>query len=523
MTASTAAPAPSDAGEAVEAPGPRRFGIDAILVGLVVVAGVALRFATTSDLWFDEALSVNIASLPLSELGDALKQDGAPPLYYTILHFWIELFGSGDIAVRAFSGLISVASLPLAYLAGKRIGGRAVAWWTVMILAASPYAIRYATESRMYALVMFLVLWGYLALRRALEKPSIGRLAVVALVTALLVYTQYWCFYVLAVVGAGLLVAWWKGSAETKRAAPRIIVAMVIGGLTLIPWLSTLTYQLSHTGTPWGDPVVPWFAFAEGLVSFAGGDESAEAFILLLPLVLLPLLALFAAPLDGRRIELDLKTRPAVRWELGAAVAILLFGASVSWVAGSAFEGRYAAVMYPLLLLAIAYGLTAFADRRVRAVVLAVTVLLSFASAVRNVTEERTQAAQVADVIKERAEPGDLVVYCPDQIGPDVSRLLEDVPVRQATFPDGARPERVDWVDYQDRIAAADPVEFAQRMLDRADDSTVFYVSSGGYNNVQGVCELMSTAFANSREPSTPVLPDDEFFELMGLSVFPVT
>ena len=517
MTASTAAPARD---EAAEPAAPRHLGLDAVLVGIVVALGVALRFVTTSDLWFDEALSVNIAELPIADLGDALRQDGAPPLYYALLHFWIEIFGSGDFAVRAFSGLLSVATLPLAYLAGKRIGGRAVAWWAVMILAASPYAIRYATESRMYALVMFLLLWGYLALRRALDKPSIDRLAVVALVTALLVYTQYWCFYVLAVVGAGLLLAWLRGSAATRRAALRIIAAMVVGGLTLIPWLSTLTYQLAHTGTPWGDPVVPWFAFAEGLVSFAGGDESAVAFVLLLPLVLLPLLALFAAPIDGRRIELDLHTRPAVRWELAAAVAILLFGATVSWIVGSAFEGRYASVMYPLVILSIAYGLTAFADRRVRAVVLAVTILLSFASAARNVTEERTQAAQVADIIKARAQADDLVVYCPDQIGPDVSRLLEGEPLRHATFPDGGQPERVDWVDYQERIAAQDPVGFAEQMLDRAGGSTVWYVSSGGYNNVQGVCELMATAFATSRESSTPVVPDDAFFELMGLTVY---
>ncbi len=173
--------------------------------------------------------------------------------------------------------------------------------------------------------------------------------------------------------------------------------------------------------------------------------------------MLLPLLALFAAPIDRRRIELDLHTRPAVRWELVGACAILLFGAGVSYVAGSAFEERYASVMYPLFLLAIAYGLTAFADRKVRTVILAVTVLLSFASASRNITEDRTQASQVADIIKAQAEPDDLVVYCPDQIGPDVSRLLEGEPLRQTTFPDGDRPERVNWVDYQDRIAAQDP------------------------------------------------------------------
>ena len=45
-----------------------------LAVAGVVVMGVCLRFFTTSPLWLDEALSVNIARLPL---GDML--DGAPP------------------------------------------------------------------------------------------------------------------------------------------------------------------------------------------------------------------------------------------------------------------------------------------------------------------------------------------------------------------------------------------------------------------------------------------------------------
>ena len=516
MTASTEAAARS---RPDEGSGPRgRLPLDAILVGLVIAVAIALRFLTTVDLWFDEALSVNIARLPLSELGDALRHDGAPPLYYILLHFWIDVFGTGDVAVRALSGVLSVAALPLAYLAGKRIGGRSVAWWSVLILAASPYAIRYATESRMYALVMLLVLWGYLALRRALDSPTLGRLAVVALVTALLVYTQYWSFYVLAVVGIGLVIAWRRGDADVRRAAPRILGAVAVGGLTLLPWLSTLTYQLQHTGTPWGDPIVPWFGLARSMIGFVGGDDRAEAFVLLLPMLALPLLALMGSALDGRRIELDLRTRPAVRLELAAAFGILLLGLTASWVGGTAFDARYASVMYPLFVLAATYGLTAFADARVRVAVLAVVVLLGFAGAARNVTQERTQAAQSADIIRAQAKPGDLVVYCPDQLGPDVSRLLQGRTLRQRTFPDGDRPGRVNWVDYNDRINAADPAAFARRMLDEAGDATIWYVASGGYRNVEGKCEAIDAVFATERTPDVRVLPDADIFELMGLT-----
>src|SRR4030095_13968591 len=125
---------------------------------------------------------------------------------------------------------------------------------------------------------------------------------------------------------------------------------------------STLTYQFQHTGTPWGDPTTPWFALARGMIGFGGGDENSDAFVPLLPLLLLPLLALFGAAVDRRRIELDLHTRPAVRLETAGAFGILLVGLTASWLGGTAFDARYAAVMYPVLVLVAAYGVTVFAD-----------------------------------------------------------------------------------------------------------------------------------------------------------------
>ena len=332
---------------------------------------------------------------------------------------------------------------------------------------------------------------------------------------------QYWAFYVIAVVGVGLLIGWRRGGPETKRAAPRLIVAIGVGIVLLAPWVSTLQYQLAHTGTPWGDPVVPWSGAAEALASFAGGSDHAEAFLLLLPLLVLLLLALFGATLDGRRIELDLRTRPAVRLEFVGAFAILLLGLTASWVGGTAFEGRYASVMFPIFVLVAAYGLTTFADRRVRVGLLIVVVLLGFWGGIRNAVENRTQAAQVADVIRAKAAPGDLVVYCPDQLGPSVSRLLEGRHLRERTFPDGASPALVNWVDYTKRNQSADVDAFAQRMLDQAGSSTIWLVSAGGYNNLGGICEHLATVLGSKRTPQARVLADDNVFEYVGLSEFP--
>ena len=76
----------------------------AVGVGRCVAAGIVLRFWTRSALWLDEALTVDIARLPLHEIPEALKHDGAPPLYYYLLHFWISLFGQSNVAVRSLSG-----------------------------------------------------------------------------------------------------------------------------------------------------------------------------------------------------------------------------------------------------------------------------------------------------------------------------------------------------------------------------------------------------------------------------------
>ena len=100
-----------------------------VVVGVVaLVAGAVLRFSTTSSLWLDEALSVNIARLPAGDLVRWLRHDGHPPLYYLLLHVWTDVFGTGDVAVRALSGVFGLLTLPLAWIAGRRRGGPLLGW-----------------------------------------------------------------------------------------------------------------------------------------------------------------------------------------------------------------------------------------------------------------------------------------------------------------------------------------------------------------------------------------------------------
>ena len=130
----------------------------AIAVGVVavMVAALVLRFWTRSDLWLDEALTVNIARLPLHQIPSFLRRDGAPPLFYVLLHVWMGWFGTSDVAVRSLSGVLGVVTVPLAWVAGAGSAAVTVGWAAMLLVATSPFATRYDTEARMYSLVVLL-------------------------------------------------------------------------------------------------------------------------------------------------------------------------------------------------------------------------------------------------------------------------------------------------------------------------------------------------------------------------------
>ncbi|HMF82010.1 MAG TPA: glycosyltransferase family 39 protein [Acidimicrobiia bacterium] len=512
---------PADgAATAEEGSTPRWLVVAAVFV---VVVAIVMRFVTRSELWLDEALSVNIARLPLGDIPDWLRHDGAPPLYYFLLHLWTDVFGTGNVAVRALSGVLSVATLVPIWFAGRRVAGRTGGWIAVLILASSPFAIGFGTETRMYSLEMLLVTVGYLAVRRLLEHPSLGRQAVVALVTALLLYTHYWSFYLIAVVGAVLVWQAWRGAdADRRHAARSALVAMIAGAITFVPWVPTFLYQSAHTGTPWGDQVFLTASFAFALRDFAGGEHS-EAYAFLVVLITLTIVAVFGRAIDRYRIELDVRTRPGVRVEAGIWVATLLLGGAAAFLTRGTFAGRYASVLYPLFVLVLAYGVTVFTYLRVRVVLLALVAIFGLGSGLRVVLDDRTQARPVADEILSGAKPGDVVLYCPDQLGPSVSRLVGGKHLVQVTFPALDRPELVDWVDYKKRRERVDTNAFAQTVVDRAADRTIWYVVAVQYRGGnEGRCDAIQRSLTAARPGVRQVVPaNDKYGEFFALFRYP--
>jgi hypothetical protein len=155
-------------------------------------------------------------------------------------------------------------------------------------------------------------------------------------------------------------------------------------------------------------------------------------------------------------------------------------------------------------------------------VAVVLVVLFGFVGAARNVTDERTQAPEVAGVLDAKAEPGDVVVYCPDQLGPAVHRLLRVRGVTEVTYPSYDDPTLVDWVDYRDRIARVDPTRFAQRIVaETGTDHAVWYVANSGYERFDQRCNELHGALAEQYPGAALELPaNEDAFEAASLTRF---
>ena len=454
-------------------------GLALLAVALAGCAVGLVRGVRSGPLWLDETLSVEIARLPLSQLHDALRTDGAPPLYYLLLKGWMALLGTGTVAVRLLTVLLVPIALALAWRLGARRGERAAAVGSVAVLAALPWTMRYGSETRMYLLVVVLVLAAALALEAVHRTGSRRAVALLAVLTGGLLLTHYWALFLAAAVGLAHL----PGLVRRRGAAVRVVLALALGGVLFLPWLPTLLFQAAHTGAPWADPIPP-VELLRTPRYWGGGSDPGRW-----------LLAALLVPLGSW-----------AAWRCRAArlpAAVLLVTLVLAWAAvlagGGAYAGRYTAVVVPLVALVVALGALALPGRWSPPVALLLVVGVGLATGIPAAGTPRASAAGVVTAF-ERAggTPGDLLAYCPDQLGPPVWRLLAG-DVEQVVYPTFGDPRRVDWVDYADRQRAADPAAFARRLSDLAGRSPLFVLAATEYRTFEGQCEELLASLTTLR------------------------
>jgi mannosyltransferase len=315
------------------------------LISLLLRVG-QIRF----HFWVDEAISVGIASHPLAQLPDLLRQDGSPPLYYALLHIWMSVFGRGEAATHALSLVFALMTVPAAYWGGASLFGRRIGVYAAVIAAGLPFLTTYAQETRMYSLLALLSLLASVAFVHGLVYRRRRYLPALALSLTAALYTHNWALFLgLATFIAFLLCVWWSPGARGELLRDGGLVFGAIA-LMFLPWLPTLVYQAQHTGAPWALAPVVWSLTTAGYF-LVGGRGAAVAFLLAGGT---GFVALRDAAASGRRDD-----RQAAR----AAVALAVMGAGtllIAWAYAKttpAWSGRYFGVIVGPLLLLFALGL----------------------------------------------------------------------------------------------------------------------------------------------------------------------
>lgn len=123
------------------------------------------------SIWWDEAISIHLATSSVGELLSNRAANIHPPLYYLFLKGWVSLAGTSAFAARFFSAGINLLLVPAAYAFARRRFDRLTGSIVSFLAAGAAVYVIYSQEARVYALLP-LVFLALLALLERLTEPA---------------------------------------------------------------------------------------------------------------------------------------------------------------------------------------------------------------------------------------------------------------------------------------------------------------------------------------------------------------
>jgi uncharacterized membrane protein len=142
------------------------------------------------SLWGDESFSAILAQKDLWGIITTVAKDTAPPLYYILLHFWINIFGTSEIAIRSFSIMLFFLLGIVVFAFTKELFNKKAAIFASALVLLNPIIFGYAFEGRMYMLLVLLTtcsMWFF--------KTKRWKLYILATTAAL--YTHHFALFIL--------------------------------------------------------------------------------------------------------------------------------------------------------------------------------------------------------------------------------------------------------------------------------------------------------------------------------------
>ena len=386
---------------------------------VIAVLAIFLRFydISSEDVWLDEANSIIIAELNPSGVITRISHDASPPLYYLLLHYWMDVFGKTELALRSLSVLFGVLLVIAVYFTGKRIFSEKVGIYAALIASVAPIQIMYSQQIRMYTLLplMSLISMYYLLLFIREKKRSF--LAAYGIFTILCLFTHNYGLFLLPAQALLILLFF-----RQRRTILWWVFSIVCIGAVYAIWIPSLSGQISALPkTGWRDYFWNLYGFGGSLFmsvsSFSpGGSQppyvplNSLRWMPVLPvLIMLLLLIISLVPLFSKKYD---QWKTGVGWLAVYCFIPLLCAAIVSWLRSSIYiPGRTDQLVFPAFCLLTAVGIQQFRPVFLR---YAVVILIMFFSLFTLYDYYRIDLKPgnkiIAQTIKERLVPGDTII-----------------------------------------------------------------------------------------------------------------
>ena len=398
---------------------------------LLLYLGLAFFRIDQQSFWGDEIASIN-GAYGDSLFAASLWSSGHGPLYFILLHFWMQL-GQTEFAVRSLSAILAAAAVCLTYALGSRLVDRRYAAIAATLFAASPFVIWYAQETRYITLAIVTVLFSMYSFHRALSTNAFKFWLLYACATAMALFAFVPNAFV--IMGQGIyvvslrqrpLILRWIGYLAAVMLIFGTWLAVIYGGATVanITGSAAEVNQVPVASLATGTPrelsvaVVPYtlFAFTSGFSMGPSVEKlhvSRELATLLnyLP-TLAPLTLLFGMLfLLGVSQLLRQTATPGVLllWLIIPIVGVLL----IAFTTDVAYNVRYACAAFPAYIFILAAGITKFRHRVVQlGVLLAVLSIngLSLAQYYFNPYYAKADARAAARYMESAGGPQDVIL-----------------------------------------------------------------------------------------------------------------
>jgi mannosyltransferase len=446
----------------VAVPRPRRFAqlraSDALLAGATLVVLIALSAyvrtrAIGGSFWMDEGLSVGISSHAFSDIPGVLRQDGSPPLYYMLLHVWMDAFGRSETAVHWLSLTAALLTIPTAMWAGWSLWGKRAGYVGAVLCTLVPFLTAYGEEARMYALMALLALATTACFLHAFVYRRRGFLPAFAIGQALMLYTHSWgLFYGVGAFAALAYLSWIAAGEERGRLLKDGLLAFGGAAVLYLPWVPTLLYQARHTAAPWANK--PRFGVPIQVARDVFGGYGPAVALLLVGGFGLALL------LGAHRARGERERQSAL-----VLIAIPLITLALAWGLSQlspAWASRYfAAIVGPLVLL-LALGLA----RAGRLGLVALAILCVFwVKPTQYVDGYKSDVRDIGAEVGSQMRAGDLVLVGQPEQTPLVWYYMPGGLRYADTIGPVAEPRHMDWVDALDKLKAARPDQVLPPLL----------------------------------------------------------